>query len=144
MPILLGNLDISPDHIRTMEAARKVVVSLPARISIVGDVEDYAEGILEFLLVHAVRPMVAAGATVERQHYRADPKQPFPIHLLAPVPTLPDALLKDVFAAGRRLMDRKAATSPAAPPPADPPVCHEPECDEPPISESDFCGKHQD
>lgn len=87
MPILLGHLQISPDDIKSLEDAQKLVGSLPARVTVVGDVENYPEGVLEFLLVRAVRPMLAAGATFDRAMYLVHPKTPFPTHLLeVPLP----------------------------------------------------------
>lgn len=71
MPILLGHLDINPDRMRTIADAEQVTGSMPARITIVGDAEDYPEAVLTYLL-DALRPMVAVGAKVERQHYRRD------------------------------------------------------------------------
>lgn len=82
MPLLLGHLHISPDDIHSREDAQKVVGSLPARVTVVGDVQHYPEGVLEFLLVHAVRPMIAAGATFDRAMFLVHPKTPFPAHLL--------------------------------------------------------------
>jgi hypothetical protein len=79
MPILIGHLQIDPDRMHTIADAQRVVGSTPANITIVGDVEHYPETVLEYLLVRALRPMVALGAKVERVHYC---REYFPLHLL--------------------------------------------------------------
>jgi hypothetical protein len=82
---LLGHLQIDPTRIETLADAQKLRGARPARITFLGDVQDYGHPLLRYLLSTILRPMVQDGATFERVHYRSDF---FPVELLHRAPEL--------------------------------------------------------
>jgi hypothetical protein len=97
--VLLGELYISPDDIKNISTAKKLVGARPYKVTLAGDLEDYNEGVLEFLLTDVVRPAMKLGAVFQRVHYRQNPLKPFPNQLC--VFDLPSALPQHIIDGNR-------------------------------------------